>query len=1082
MSDDSTFWTEKIWSVCGLLRADFKSSDYGRIIMPFVLLRRVDCLLAETRGRVQGALERLDYSDSGHEALLMVAAGQPFYNTSSLSLESALYDMERTARNLREYINGYSRNIQEVLNQFDFDRVIDQLDRSHLLRQVVEHFCSVDLGAAVTSEEMGSSFEELVRKFAERGYEAAGEHFTPRDVARLMTGLLIAADREFLTIPGVVRTILDPACGTGGLLIEASDYISRIAPRSHVVLYGQDINNESWALCRSNQVLHGGRQEDIVLGNIFVDDGHSQQQFDYLLASPPFGLSWRNVADAVWREHMELGFAGRFGAGLPRINDASLLYLQHMLAKMKPAGPDGSGGSRIAVLFNSSPMFVGAPGSGESEIRRWVIENDWLEAVIALPDYLLHNTAVGTYLWILTNRKSDPRKGNVVLINAQDSHRKMRRSMGSKRKYFGPDQLSEIIARYTEAQRGVEDNRQMGLRVIPNDYFGSLRVTIQRPLRLRYELSAESLVQLADSRSFQKHGDPQALLQAIRPLIGTKWTAESRAFNALRRAATDADLKWPRGTTFAAAIRKAIGIRDETGEIQRTRDGVTPDPDLRKVVNLPLDEDLNEYMQREVLPLTPDAWIDPDKTRVGYEISPTLFYVEELNGAFKLLRHFVSLETARVSPPNGDADVDNADRPRHLRAQDLHDADSVAELPDVPVDSQPLTPCAGGDLVGRPGNWRLLPLGFGEAVTSLFVLHPQTEVSGRALCEWLNSRRDTGRYPTARDVLDTHVPVELVVDAELDDLLAGVQDGRRTLHTTISGILPNVFASGEREMEGVRTEIRSAAYEASLIGELVRPLDDPIWRAEWSYPYHAAALARRYRISTHPAEQRDGLLKLGEGLARTLGVLALSELAVPNGFTENLRKPFRAGATFGTWLTLLRRFSVEVDSPRILPFTALQEFRDLIALLDGVKDFRNDSHHSHGLRATYELEEEVEKLEPKVVSVIDAASWLTGARWEWVDRCEYLSDNSFNIVGLRLRGSHPSWEPFERFSTTPLKPDRIYANSGPSGPPVDLWPFAVVNFCDKCRARELFLLNQVRGDQLFLRSLEEHSLEIVHSG
>ncbi|MFE7216626.1 hypothetical protein ACFU93_43760 [Streptomyces sp. NPDC057611] len=321
----------------------------------------------------------------------------------------------------------------------------------------------------------------------------------------------------------------------------------------------------------------------------------------------------------------------------------------------------------------------------------------------------------------------------------------------------------------------------------------------------------------------------------------------------------------------------------------------------------------------------------------------------------------------------------------------------------------------------------------------------------------------------------------LVADEEVDDLLTEIQEGRRTLRSATSGILPNVFADSKTDIQRLREQVRSAAYEARLVGELVRPLGDPVWRAEWSYPYHVAALAHRYRISTHPAERKDGLLKLGEGIARTLGLLALSEIVAREGFTRNVRNKFRTGATFGTWLTLIDRLPNVVDAPRLRELSTLHGRDNARPLLGDIKDFRNDSHHAHGVRATHELDEDVDKLEPYVVSAISSVSWLSGTHWDWVERCEYIDESSYKIVGLRLRGSHPSWEPFERSSTYPLRPDRIYVDSTPSGSPVDLWPLAAVSLCPECRTRELFLLNQVRDGQLTLRSLEEHTLEIPDS-
>lgn len=327
---------------------------------------------------------------------------------------------------------------------------------------------------------------------------------------------------------------------------------------------------------------------------------------------------------------------------------------------------------------------------------------------------------------------------------------------------------------------------------------------------------------------------------------------------------------------------------------------------------------------------------------------------------------------------------------------------------------------------------------------------------------------------------ETPVPVRLVTDSEVDDLLREVQEGRRTLRSATDGILPNIFAGRETLSEGVRTTTRFAASEARLARELVRPLEDPVSRAELSYPFHIAALARRYRVSTHPAERKDGLLKLGEGIARTLGILALSELLAHDGFTKHLRQQFRTGATFGTWLWLIKHFLTNVETPRLPELAELHERASTRVLLEEIKDFRNDSHHDHGVRMSHELNADVEKLEPRVLSAISSVNWLSSIHWNWVERCEYLDKSSFRSLGLQLRGSHPSWEPYEQSTTYPLRPERIYVDSTPSRSPIDLWPLAMVSLCPDCRTRELFMLNQVREDQVILRSLEEHSLEIPH--
>ncbi|MCX4455750.1 type I restriction-modification system subunit M [Streptomyces sp. NBC_01728] len=1088
MSDAGTQLSRLIWSVADLLRGDFKTSDYGRVVLPFTVLRRLDCMLAPTRQKVLSASEELadshalDPDSRYRDAVLRRASGHHFYNTSPITLENVAADPSNTAKLLRWYVDSFSPNVKEVIEHFEFDRTVRRLDEAGLLYKIVAQFLSLDLGPALSSHEMGLVFEDLVRRFAEQTSEiGTSEHVTPRDVGSLMAALLVKPDLRRLTEPGLVRTVYDPVCGTGGLLGEAADRIKAVNSETHVFLYGQESNAETWAVAGSNMLMSGHDPERMRFGNVLREDGFPGERFDYLLAHPPFGVSWKKVEEDVRNERELLGDEGRFAAGLPRISDGSLLFLQHMLAKMKPGEASGHGGSRIVALFSGSPMHAGAAGSGQSDIRRWIVENDWLEGIVALPDQLLYNTGIATYLWILSNHKSADRRGRVTLIKAQDRWQKMRLSLGSKRKYLGPDQINGIVQLYGEAlsatqSRSLRDH----VRVVRNEELLYRQIVIERPLRLRFELTPDGLDQLAALRPIQRVESPEALLTALRGVVGTSWATQSEAFSALRRAAGAAGQIWPRGAAFEKAVRNVLGVREDGGELQQRQGAPEPDPELRDLVVVPFQDDPEEYFRNKVLPHTPDAWLDRDRTRLGCAIPSSLFYVAELDGPFEPLQNFARLETERVKLRRPEPGEGKPVPPKHLTASHLQAVDSAVELPDAELDNSELTPCAGGDLVGRSGNWRLLPVGFGEAVTPLFVLHP-LRGGGRGLCEWLNSRKGNSTYPQARELLDTPVPVELVTAHEVDELLEDIQEGRRALRVTTEGILPNVFAGSEALTEEIRKSIRFASREARLVGQLVRPFDDPVWRAESSYPFHVAALARRYRVSTHPAERKDGLLKLGEGTARTLGILALSELiAHHQSFTRPLRQQFRTGATFGTWLTLIKRFLADVEAPRLPELEALRERDTTQSLLKEIKDFRNNSHHAHGVRMSHELDEDVEKLEPRVVSAISSVNWLSSTDWFWVERCEYLDESSFRAVGLRLRGSHPSWEPFERSITFPLRPDRIYVDGTPSGKPVDLWPLAMVSLCSDCRTWELFLLNQIRDDKAVLRSLEEHELEIPY--
>ncbi len=392
-----------IWGVADLLRGDYKQSEYGKVILPLTVLRRLDCVLEPTKQAVLTRAAKLRGQVDNVDPVLCTVAGQHFYNVSPLDFPRLLDDPAQVAGNLRGYIAGFSPGAREVLDKFDFDTQITRLARADLLYLVVSRFAEVDLHPdTVSNLEMGYLYEELVRRFSELSNETAGEHFTPREVIRLMVNLLFAPDDDVLTDSGVIKTLYDPACGTGGTLSVAEDHLRSLNPSARLEVFGQELNDETYAICRSDMMLKGQDASHIVAGNSLNEDGHNGARFDYLLANPPFGVEWKKVEDTIRAEHETRGFAGRFGTGLPRINDGSLLFLQHMLSKMKPPK---EGGSRVAIVFNGSPLFSGAAGSGESEIRRWIIENDWLEAVVALPDQLFYNTGISTYLWVLTNRK-----------------------------------------------------------------------------------------------------------------------------------------------------------------------------------------------------------------------------------------------------------------------------------------------------------------------------------------------------------------------------------------------------------------------------------------------------------------------------------------------------------------------------------------------------------------------------------------------------------------------------------------------------------------------------------------------------
>ncbi|MFF7123349.1 N-6 DNA methylase [Streptomyces sp. NPDC008240] len=626
------------WSVADLLRGDYKQSDYGKVILPFTVLRRLECVLEPTREKVVETVARFAGQEIDTDHFLRKASGHSFYNKSDLTLRKIAADPQNAAKNLQIYVGAFSDNAREVLDKYEFNQQVRKLDGANLLYQVIGRFTDLDLHPdVVPNHNMGYIFEELIRRFAEQSNETAGEHFTPREVIKLMVNLLVAPDADALTVPGVVRTVMDPACGTGGMLSAADDRIKALNPDATVEVYGQELNPESWAICRSDLMIKGQDPENIRFGNSFSDDGHARRKFDYLLANPPFGVEWKKVKEEVEYEHKSLGDAGRFGAGLPRINDGSLLFLQHMISKMKPVDVNGGGGSRIAIVFNGSPLFTGAAESGESNIRRWILENDWLEAIVALPDQLFYNTGISTYFWILTNRRDADHKGKVVLLDARDQWQKMRKSLGDKRKELGdgtngrPDHIGDITRLYAEALQVAGDPEHAlhgKVKVFWNEDFGYQRITVERPLKLRFEVTEETLAALAEAKPVAKLERSEEFVAAVRTLLGSSWTTKSDAFVALKDAVVAAGLTWPSGAPFAKAVREAVGVRDPEGEVQKVKGAPEPDADLRDYENVPLGEDVEEYLKREVLPHVPDAWIDHTKTKIGYEIPFTRhFYV-----------------------------------------------------------------------------------------------------------------------------------------------------------------------------------------------------------------------------------------------------------------------------------------------------------------------------------------------------------------------------------------------------------------------------------------------------------------------
>ena len=614
-----------IWSVADLLRGDYKASEYGRVILPLTVLRRLDCVLEPTRAAVLArAADPAIQSLADIDSILCREAEQRFCNRSPLDFRKLLSDPQHIADNVRAYINGFSASARETFEKFNFDDHIDRMDAADILFLVIQKFAAIDLHPDVVSNsEMGTVFEELIRRFSEQSNETAGEHFTPREVVRLMVDLLFIEDDDLLRERAIIRTLYDPACGTGGMLSVAQERLKELNSDATLAVYGQELNPESYAICRSDMMIKGQDPANIAFGNSFTQDGHKGETFDYFLSNPPFGVEWKKVESVIRDEYARLGMDGRFGAGLPRINDGSLLFLLHMLSKWKD--PE-SGGSRLATVFNGSPLFTGDAGSGESNIRKWIIENDWLEAIIGLPDQLFYNTGISTYIWILTNRKRPERQGTIQLVNATGLFRKMRKSLGNKRNEIATEQIDEIVRLYGEYQ---EEKRVKDFR---NEEFGYRQITVERPLRLRYEATDEGIERALASKSLQAElpsddgTKREALVAVMRGAAAHGARDEQAAAKAIEAALL------ARRISLSPAAKKALveglQVRDESAPPVMKNGKPVADAALRDTENVPLTEDIDEYMAREVLPYVPDAWVDQSRTKLGYEIPFTRYFYE----------------------------------------------------------------------------------------------------------------------------------------------------------------------------------------------------------------------------------------------------------------------------------------------------------------------------------------------------------------------------------------------------------------------------------------------------------------------
>ena len=568
-----------LWSVADILRGDYKPADYGKVILPFVLLRRLDCVLEGTKTAVLAEHAKRKGDGVNLDIYLTRTSRQAFYNVSKFTLLGLLDDQKHIRQNLIAFLGDFSADARDVFERFKFMERVAELDDKNLLYLLVQKFAAADLHPdRVPNETMGLIFEELIRRFAEASNETAGEHFTPREVIRLIVHLLFAGDDEALSKPGVVRSFYDPTAGTGGILSVGQNTLQQINPSAKLVLFGQELNDESYAICKADMLIKGQDPKNIVRGNTLSHDAFAGEKFDYMAANPPFGVEWKKVADAVKAEHEKKGYGGRFGPGLPRISDGSMLFLLHLISKMRPVGKDGTGGSRIGIVLNGSPLFTGDAGSGESEIRRWILENDLLDAIIALPTDLFYNTGIATYVWVLDNGKKPERKGNAQLIDATRMYAKMKKSLGNKRVYLTDEQIDDIVEVYAEMAKDATFAREYQEPAKPGANGG----TAGEPA-------------------------PARVVSKVFP------------------------------TTFFGYRKVTVDRPPRPGVEVKVKKGQNPyDPELRDTENVPLDESIDAYYRREVAPHVPDAWVNTDIRdekdgevgKVGYEINfNRYFYV-----------------------------------------------------------------------------------------------------------------------------------------------------------------------------------------------------------------------------------------------------------------------------------------------------------------------------------------------------------------------------------------------------------------------------------------------------------------------
>ncbi|MEJ1091527.1 class I SAM-dependent DNA methyltransferase [Microbacterium istanbulense] len=624
-----------IWNIAESLRGPFKPAEYGSVVLPFTVLRRLDAVLAETKPTVLNVAKATgSMPDMLRHLRLTEASGREFYNTSPFDFAKLVADPQDLRANLSAYLAGFSENVRDIFERFEFDKTLNKLAEKNKLYSVTEKFAQADFHPNVVSNiQMGLIFEELIRWANERSNETAGDHYTPREVIALMVQLIFALDDDALSKKGVVRSIYDPTAGTGGMLSVADEYLHAMNPGIELSLYGQDYNDYSYAICKADMVIKGQDVDNIALGDTLTEDAFDDKKFDYALSNPPFGVDWKDQRAYVDEEHAKLGFNGRFGPGTPAVSDGAMLFLLHLVSKMRKKE---DGGSRVAIVLNGSPLFSGGAGGGESNIRKWLLDNDLVEAIIGLPKDMFYNTGISTYVWVLSNRKPAERKGRVQLIDGREMFTKLRKGLGSKRNELSAKDIETIVGLYAEFEDGEHS------KIFRNEDFLYRTITVDRPLKRNWQVTPERIDAVFAAKTVQKLSDADAMAlrrvlgRLATPQVGERaqgdeappmWKNRAEFHKALKDAAKAENL------TLAAPLLKAVTTelaeQDETADVCLDAKGkVEPDASLRDTENVPWDEDVDDYVRREVLPYAPDAWIDSAKTKEGAEIPFTRHFYQ----------------------------------------------------------------------------------------------------------------------------------------------------------------------------------------------------------------------------------------------------------------------------------------------------------------------------------------------------------------------------------------------------------------------------------------------------------------------